>query len=130
MTSRFAMVHVQDPRVRWGVPASQVVRILPATEWHAGPAIDLLAGMGPVPSGGAHARRVMIVHGAGDRETALLATGTIHIDDVESTNVLPLPDTLAASVPEVSAIVVAPDASLSLLLQPSAVISPDDSRAS
>ena len=124
MTSRFAMVHVQDPRVRWGVPASQVVRIIPAAEWHAEPAIDLLAAMGPVPSGGAHARRVMIVHGAGDRETALLTTGTIHIDDVDSTNVLPLPDTLAASVPEVAAIVVAHDASLSLLLKPSAVISP------
>jgi len=130
MTARFAMVHVHDPRARWGVPASQVLRIIPAAEWQAGPAVDLLAPMGPVPSGGAHARRVMIVHGAGDRETALLATGTINIDDVDSTNVLPLPDTLAATAPEVSAIVVAHDASLSLLLKPSAVISPDDSRAS
>ena len=130
MTSHLAMVHVHDPRVRWAVPASQVVRIIPAAEWHADPAIDVLAAMGPVPSGGAHARRVMIVYGANDRETALLATGAINIDDVDSTNVLPLPDTLAAATPEVSAIVVAPDASLSLLLKPSAVLAPDDSRAS
>jgi chemotaxis signal transduction protein len=124
------MVHVHDPRVRWGVPASQVIRIIPAAEWQTGPAVDVLAAMGPVPSGGAHARRVMIVYGVDDRETALLATGTINIDEVDSTAVLPLPDTLAAATPEVSAIVVAQDASLSLLLKPSAVISPDDSRAS
>jgi len=130
MSSRFAMVHVHDPRVRWGVPASQVIRIIPAAEWQAGPAVDVLSAMGPVPSGGAHARRVMIVYGVDDRETALLATGMINIDDVDSTAVLPLPDTLAAATPEVSAIVVAQDASLSLLLKPSAVISPDDSRAS
>ncbi len=130
MSSRFAMVHVHDPRVRWGVPASQVIRIIPAAEWQTGPAVDVLAAMGPVPSGGAHARRVMIVYGVDERETALLATGTINIDDVDSTAVLPLPDTLASATPEVSAIVVAQDASLSLLVKPSAVIFPDDSRAS
>ena len=129
-TSRLAVVHVHDPRVRWGVPASQVVRILPAAEWQAGPPIDVLAAMGPVPAGGGHARRVLLVHGVGDRETPLLATGMIHIADVEASAILPLPDTLAAKSPEVSAIVVAPDDSLSLLFQPSAVKSPDDSRAS
>ena len=123
------MVHVHDPRVRWGVPASQVIRIIPAAEWQAAPAIDVLATLGPVPTGGGQ-RRVMIVHGAGDRETALLATGTIKVEEVDPTTVLPLPDMLAEAISEVSAIVVAPDASLSLLLNPSAVISPDDSRAS
>jgi len=123
------MVHVHDPRVRWGVPAAQVIRIIPAAEWQAAPAVDVLATLGPAPSGGGQ-RRVMIVNGAGDRETALLASGTIKVEDVDPTTILPLPDMLAESITEVSAIVVAHDASLSLLVNPSAVTSPDDSRAS
>jgi chemotaxis signal transduction protein len=125
MTSHSAMVHVHDPRVRWCVHASQVVRIVAAAEWLAAPAIDVLAALGPVPGTTTH--RVVVVRGAGDRETALLATGTIEINDVELTNVLPLPDTLATTAPEVAAIVLAHDASLSLLLQPSAVLPRDDS---
>lgn len=119
------MVHVHDPRVRWCVHASQVVRIVAAAEWLAAPAIDVLAALGPVSGTATH--RVVVVRGAGDRETALLATGMIEINDVELTSVLPLPDTLAATAPEVAAIILAPDASLSLLLQPSAVIPRDDS---
>lgn len=123
--SRFAVVHVRDPRVRWGVLAAQVLRIVAAAEWLAEPAIDVLAALGPVPSTGA--RRVVVVRGAGERETALLATGMIDVADVEATDILPLPDTLTSASPEISAIVVAPDASLSLLLKPSAVSPPDDS---
>jgi chemotaxis signal transduction protein len=125
MTSRFAMVHVHDPRVRWGVHASQVVRIVAAAEWLAAPAIDVLAALGPVPR--TDSRRVLVVRGAGERETALLATGMIHVGDVDQADVLPLPDALAATSPEISAIIVAHNASLSLLLNPSAVIAPDDS---
>jgi chemotaxis signal transduction protein len=125
MTSRSAMVHVHDPRVRWAVPASQVVRIVAATEWLAAPAIDVFAALGPAPDAAAH--RVLVVRGAGDRETALLATGVIHISDVEQADVLPLPEALAVATPEISAIILAHDASLSLLLQPSAVSASDDS---
>jgi len=119
------MVHVHDPRVRWGVPAAQVVRIAAAADWLTGPAVDVLAALGPLPR--TDNRRVVVVRGAGDRETALLATGMIDISDVNATDILPLPEALAASAPEISAIVVAHDASLSLLLEPSAVIPPDDS---
>lgn len=112
------MVHVQDARVRWGVPAAQVVRIVTASDWVAAPAIDVLAALGPEPAPGLHGRRVVVVNGADDRETALLATGAIDIGDVDPSAVLPLPDTLAKAVPEVSAIVVAHDASLSLLFNP------------
>jgi chemotaxis signal transduction protein len=125
MTSRFTLVHVHDPRVRWGVHASQVVRIVAANEWLAAPAIDVLAALGPVPR--TDSLRVMVVRGAGDRETALFATGVIDISDVDQADVLPLPDALAAAAPEISAIVVAHDASLSLLLNPSSVTPPDDS---
>lgn len=121
------MVHVHDPRVRWGVPASHVVRIMTAAEWVDAPAIDVLAALGPAPLTGGLARRVMIVRGAADREAALLALGMIDIGDVDPTDVLSLPDTLAADTPNIAAIVVAPDASLSLLLQPSALLTPDDS---
>jgi hypothetical protein len=122
MTSHLVMVHVHDARVRWGVLASQVVRIIGASEWVATPAIDVLAALGPEPAPGLHGRRVMVVSGANHRETALLATGPIVIGDVDPSTVLPLPDTLAAAVPEVSAIVIANDASLSLLFNPSAVM--------
>jgi chemotaxis signal transduction protein len=130
MTPHLAMVHVHDARVRWIVPASQVVRILAASEWVDSPPIDVLATLGPEPPPGLHGRRVVVVSGANDRQTALLATGAIAISDVDPSTILPLPDTIAATVPEVSAIVVAHDASLSLLFNPSAVTrspSPDDS---
>jgi chemotaxis signal transduction protein len=127
MTSRLAMVHVHDPRVRWSMAASQVVRIVSATEWDPTPAIDVLAALGPAPSMGTHVRRVVVVRGAGDRETALYASGKIDVSDVEPTDVLPLPDTLTALAPEIAAIVVAQDASLSLLLEPSAVTPPTTS---
>jgi len=122
MTSNLALVHVHDARVRWGVLATHVVRIVAASEWVATPPVDLLAPLGPEPEAGLHGRRVVVVNGAGDRETALLATGAIDIGDVDPSTVLPLPDTLARAVPEVSAIIVAHDASLSLLFNPSAVM--------
>ena len=122
MTSQLVVVHVHDARVRWGVLASQVVRIVAASDWIAAPAIDVLAALGPEPAPGLHGRRVVVVSGANQRETALLATGPIDIGDVDPSTVLPLPDTLAKAVPEVSAIVVAHDASLSLLFNPSAVM--------
>jgi chemotaxis signal transduction protein len=122
--ARLALVHVHDPRMRWGVPASQVVRIIAATEWVATPPVDVLAAIGPLPGLGAHARRVVVVRGQDDRETALLATGMIDVADVDAADVLPLPDELTEASPEISAIVVAHDASLSLLLKPSAVIPP------
>lgn len=119
------MVHVHDPRVKWAVHASQVVRIVAAADWLAEPPLDVLAALGPVPSTAVH--RVVVVRGAGDREAALLATGIIDISDVDATAVLPLPDALAGAAPGIAAIILAHDASLSLLLQPSAVLSPDDS---
>jgi hypothetical protein len=125
MTSHSAMVHVHDPRVKWAVHASQVVRIVAAVDWLAGPPLDVLAALGPVPGTALH--RVVVVRGAGDRETALLATGAIDISDVDVTAVLPLPDALAVTTPGVAAIILAHDASLSLLLQPSAVTPPVDS---
>ena len=124
MPARLALVHVHDPRMRWGVPASQVVRIIAAAEWVATSPIDVLAAMGPLPGLGVHARRVVVVRGQDDRETGLLATGMIDVADVDATDVLPLPDELTEASPEISAIVVAHDASLSLLLKPSAVIPP------
>jgi hypothetical protein len=122
MTSHSAMVHVHDPRVKWAVHASQVVRIVAAADWLAEPPLDVLAALGPVLGTTVH--RVMVVRGAGDRETALLATGVIDISDVEVTAVLPLPDALAVAAPGIAAIILAPDASLSLLVQPSTVIPP------
>jgi hypothetical protein len=123
--SRIAMVHVHDPRVRWSVPASQVLRIVPADEWRAGPPVDVLAALAPAPRPGADARRVVIVRCAGDRETALVAAGPISVIDVQSGDVLPLPVELARTTLEISAIIVAPDASLSLLLDPLAIATPD-----
>jgi hypothetical protein len=117
--SRVAMVHVDDPRGRWSVSAAQVKRIAAAAEWGDAPAADVMAGLGPLP-GGRH--RVLVVRGAGGRELALIAAGALAINEVDPVSVLPLPVVLAAAVPQISAIVVAPDASLSLLIEPSAVI--------
>jgi hypothetical protein len=119
------MVHVHDPRVRWSVPASQVLRIVPADEWRAAPPVDVLAALAPAPRPGVDARRVVIVRCAGGRETALVAAGPITVIDVQSGDVLPLPVELARTVLEISAIIVAPDASLSLLLDPLAIATPD-----
>jgi hypothetical protein len=123
------MVHVHDPRVRWSVPASQVMRIVPAADWRAAAAIDVLSQLGPMPRAGTEARRVMIVRGAGDRETALIAAGPITVVDVELDDVLPLPHELALATPAISAIVVARNASLtlslSLLIDPLAIAPPD-----
>lgn len=106
------MVHVADPRVRWSVAATRVLRIVPRAE-HAAAVRDVLAGFGAPGD----AARVMIVRVAGG-ELALLANGAIDIAEVDPADVLPLPDTVSS--PEVSAIVVWPDQTLSLLLQPSA----------
>lgn len=114
------MVHVADPRGRWAVSASEVLRILPAIEWRDGPPIDVLAAIGPL---GGRARRVLVLRGAGNREIALVAAGGISVADVDPHDVLPLPSVLAAASPQVSAIIAASDASLSLLIEPSAVIS-------
>lgn len=114
------MVHVADPRGRWAVSASEVLRILPAVEWRGGPPVDVLAALGPL---GGRARRVLVLRGVGNREIALVAVGGISVADVDPHDVLPLPSVLAAASPQVSAIIAASDASLSLLIEPSAVIS-------
>lgn len=106
------MVHVADPRIRWSVAAARVLRIVPRAD-HAAPARDVLAAFGAPGD----AARVMIVAVPGG-ELALLANGAIDIAEVDPADVLPLPDTVTS--PEVSAIVVWPDQTLSLLLQPSA----------
>lgn len=116
------MVHIDDPRGRWSVPAAQVLRIVAATEWIAAPAIDVLAGLGPLPW--SRSRRVLVL-GVRGREIALVAAGALAIEEVAASSVLPLPGVLAAATPQVCAIVVGPDASLSLLIEPSAVTSGD-----
>lgn len=125
VAARVALVHVADPRVRWSVSAAQVVRIVPATDWHT-PLVDVLAALGVAPAADVQARRVMIVRGAGDRELAVLAAGAIDIAEVDPADVLALPETFARSTPQISAIVAFADHSLSLLLQPLAVRPPDD----
>lgn len=122
-TPRVAMVHVDDPRGRWSVSVSQVMRIVTASEWTAASrgaaAIDVLATLGAVPW--ARSGRVLVVRGAGSGELALLAAGALEIAEVDATTVLPLPVLLATAVPQISAVVVASDGSLSLLIEPSAV---------
>lgn len=118
------MVHVDDPRGRWSVSASEVMRIIAAADWVAGPAIDVLAALGPLPR--ALNRRVLVMRGARSRETAVIAAGPLAVADVDAHDVLPLPSVLAAAVPQISAIVVAHDASLSLLIEPSAVMCSGD----
>jgi chemotaxis signal transduction protein len=117
------MVHIDDPRGRWSVPAAQVLRIVAATEWVVAPAIDVLAGLGPLPW--SRSRRVLVLRVRGREVVALVAAGAIAIEEVAASNVLPLPRVLAAATPQVSAVIVAPDASLSLLIEPSAVTSGD-----
>jgi len=119
-----SMVHIQDPRVRWCVRAARVLRIMPAAEWNAAPPVDVLAALGPMPRGGARTRRVVVVEAADRRETALLAAGAIDVGDVDAAAVLPLPELLAGATPQIAAIIVAPDASLSLLVELAAVITP------
>jgi hypothetical protein len=114
------MVHIDDPRGRWSVPAAQVLRIVAATEWSAAPAVDVLAGLGPLPW--SRSRRVLVLRVRG-REIALIAAGALAIEEVVASAVLPLPGVLAAATPQVSAVIVAADASLSLLIEPSAVLS-------
>lgn len=118
------MVHVDDPRGRWSVSATEVMQIIASSDWHEGPPIDVLAALGPVPW--VRSRRVLVLRGAGGREIALLAAGALEISDVDPTSVLPLPIALATAVPSISAIVVASDASLSLLIEPSAVMASGD----
>jgi hypothetical protein len=120
--SRATMVHVQDPRVAWSVPAADVVRIVSVDDWRAAaPPIDVLAALGPVPHVDLLSRRVVVVRGVRDRETALVAGGPVKIQDVELSALLSLPSLFAAAMPEVAAVVVSPDASMSLVLRPSAV---------
>lgn len=122
--SRVAMVHVDDPRGRWSVSATEVMRIISASDWLSATPIDVLAVLGPVPW--VRTRRVLVMRGARGREIALLAAGALQISDVDPASVLPLPIALASAVPSISAIVVASDASLSLLIEPSAVLSSGD----
>lgn len=117
------MVQVDDPRSRWSVSATAVLRIIAAAEWTAGPAIDILAALGPLPW--ARSRRVLVL-GTRGREVALTVAGAVAIEEVAASDVLPLPRVLAAAAPQVCAVIVAPDASLSLLIEPSAVIAPGD----
>src|ERR1041385_5453132 len=112
------MVHVDDPRGRWNVSAAQVKQIAAAAEWSA-PATDVMAALRPLPG---ERHRVLVVRGARGREIAPAAAGAVEINEVDPVSVLPLPVVLAAAVPQISAIVVAPDGSLSLLIEPSAVI--------
>jgi hypothetical protein len=114
------MVHVADPRGRWSVSASAVARIIAAAEWRVAPPIDVLAALGPLPDARG-ATRVLVLHARG-RELALLATGALVVAEVDAQDVLPLPGVLVAATPQVSAIIVASDASLSLLIEPSAVM--------
>ena len=116
------MVHVQDPRVRWSVRAAHVVRIMPAAEWRAAPPVDPLAALGPVPRGGALARRVVVVRCADGRDAALVAAGAIDVGDVDAAAVLPLPEVLAGAAPQIAGIIALHDASLSLLIEPPDVI--------
>lgn len=126
-TARVAIVQVDDPRGRWSVSAAAVLRIIAAAEWSAGPAvspvIDVLAALGPLPW--ARSRRVLVL-GVRGREVALAVAGSLAIEEVAADDVLPLPGELAAVAPQVSAVIVAPDASLSLLIEPSAVIPSGD----
>jgi chemotaxis signal transduction protein len=110
------MVHVDDPRARWSVSASAVLRIIAAAEWSDAPAIDVLAALGPLPW--TRSRRVLVLRARG-REVALAAAGTLAIEEVATADVLPLPSVLAAATPQIAAVIVAPDASLSLLIEPS-----------
>jgi chemotaxis signal transduction protein len=120
------MVHVHDPRVRWSVRAAQVMRIAAAAaEWHA-PTVDLLAMLGAPASRRDATQRALIVSAANGRDIALLAIGPIDVADVDPSDVLALPEALAASAPHISALVVARDGSLSLLLEPSTVTFAED----
>jgi hypothetical protein len=118
------MVLVDDPRGRWSVSASEVIRIIAATEWVTALAIDVLAALGPLPW--VRSRRVLVVRGARGHEIAFLAAGALAIEEVAPSDVLPLPRILAQASPQVSAIVVAPDGSLSLLIEPSGATSSGD----
>lgn len=120
------MVHVLDPRVRWSVRASEVTRIaLAAAEWHA-PTVDVLAQLGAPATPRLEAQRVVIVRGARGRDIALLAGGPIDVAEIDPGDVLALPDALADAAPQIPAIIVARDGSLSLLLEPSIVTVAED----
>src|ERR1700742_3266329 len=105
------MVHVHDPRARWTVHASRVVRIVSARDWAddwiAEPARDVLARLGPTPAEGDDAHRVIVLRGTHDQELAVIAAGAIHIGDVDASDVLALPPPFTNTTPEISAIVVA-----------------------
>jgi chemotaxis signal transduction protein len=123
---RVSLVYVHDPRVRWSVRASQVARIVAVAEWQAAPALDVVESLGAYPSVRGEARRVLVIR-ARDREIALLAAGPIEIGDIDPGDVLALPAAFAVVASQVAGIIVAPDASLSLLLEPSAVTTSEDS---
>jgi hypothetical protein len=125
-TPRVSLVYVHDPRVRWSVRAAQVDRIIPASEW-AGHALDVVASLGAYPSAHGEARRVLVIRGTGGREIALLAAGPIVVGDIDPGDVLALPAPFAAAASHIAGILVSSDAALSLLLEPSAVITPEDS---
>lgn len=118
------MVRIDDPRGRWSVQAAHVLRIVAAIEWVVTPAIDVLAGLGPLPW--SRSRRVLVLRVRGRELVALVAAGALAIEEVAESDVLPLPRVLRAATPQVSAVIVAPDASLSLLIEPSAVICSGD----
>jgi hypothetical protein len=120
------MIHVHDPRAQWSVIASQVVRIISASEHGTTPALDVLAVLGVAPNLRGAAQRALVIHSADGGELALLAGGSIDLTSVETSAVLPLPSEVAASCPQFSAIVVGQNASLSLLLEPSAIPSPGE----
>jgi chemotaxis signal transduction protein len=111
--------------VRWSVHASRVLRIVGAAERGDAPAIDVVAALGGTATTRPAARRAVVVRGPGDRELALLAAGPIDVGEVESTDVLALPAVLASPRAAITAIVVR-DASLSLLVEPNALIAPED----
>jgi hypothetical protein len=119
--TRATLVLVHDPRVRWSVPAEDVVRIVAAADWRAAPPVDLFARLGPLAVDELHAGRIVVVRGARDREAALVAGGPVRIEEVAAADVLALPGVFADAMPEIAAVFISPDASMSLVVRPAAV---------
>lgn len=137
-SSSLVMVHVRDPRARWSVPASRVVRIVSAIDWGtAASVLDPLAPIGALPVDEDQRHRVIVLRGDGDRELAVIAAGAIQIADVEASDVLAMPPELSgvaafsaiiatsaapAATPSSSGSTTTPSAtSLSLVIDPRAL---------
>jgi hypothetical protein len=126
------MVQIVDPRGRWNVQAARVMRIASVRELLDDPgeagdlartATDPLAELGPLPDEGDNTHRVFLLR-HGEHEAALTAAGAILIVDVETDHVLPLPREVAGLAPQIAAIIIAQDESLSLLIDPFVPLEP------